>query len=50
MISCPLGVPRAFLGGDLLVTTVPLVFVPSLGIVQGGFFPDAWVWSGALLA
>ena len=41
---------RSALGAGLAVTAVPLLFVPSLGIVQGGFFPDAWVWSGALLA
>jgi O-antigen ligase len=29
---------------------VPLVLVPALGLVQGGFHPDAWVWSGALAA
>lgn len=29
---------------------VPLVLVPALGAVQGGFQPDAWVWSGALAA
>jgi O-antigen ligase len=26
------------------------VLVPALGAVQGGFQPDAWVWSGALAA
>ena len=29
---------------------VPLVLVPSLGLAQGGFSPDAWVWLGALAA
>jgi O-Antigen ligase len=29
---------------------VPLVLVPALGILQGGFLPDAWVWAGALAA
>jgi O-antigen ligase len=29
---------------------VPLALVPALGAVQGGFQPDAWVWSGALAA
>jgi O-antigen ligase len=29
---------------------VPLVLVPALGAVQGGYSPDAWVWSGALAA
>ena len=29
---------------------VPLVLVPALGLVQGGFQPDAWVWSGAIAA
>jgi len=29
---------------------VPLVLVPALGVVQGGYTPDAWVWSGALAA
>jgi O-antigen ligase len=30
------------------VAAVPLVLVPALGAVQGGFHPDTWVWSGAL--
>jgi hypothetical protein len=29
---------------------VPLVLVPALGLTQGGFLPDAWVWAGALAA
>ena len=29
---------------------VPLVLVPALGISQGGFSPDTWVWAGALAA
>lgn len=29
---------------------MPLVLVPALGAVQGGFLPDAWVWAGALAA
>src|SRR5207248_5364924 len=29
---------------------VPLVLVPALGLAQGGFSPDAWVWAGALAA
>jgi O-antigen ligase len=29
---------------------VPLVLVPALGVVQGGYTPDTWVWSGALAA
>jgi O-antigen ligase len=29
---------------------VALVLVPALGAVQGGYNPDAWVWSGALAA
>ncbi|MFL5954891.1 MAG: O-antigen ligase family protein [Gaiellaceae bacterium] len=32
------------------VAAVPLVLVPALGAVQGGFHPDAWVWSAALAA
>jgi hypothetical protein len=32
------------------VAAVPLVLVPALGAVQGGFDPDAWVWAGALAA
>ena len=32
------------------VAAVPLVLVPALGVVQGGYSPDAWVWSGALAA
>ena len=31
-------------------SAVPLVLVPALGAVQGGFQPDAWVWAGALAA
>ena len=33
-----------------MVALVPLVLVPALGAVQGGFEPDAWVWAGALAA
>jgi hypothetical protein len=33
-----------------LVAAVPLVLVPALGLAQGGFSPDAWVWAGALAA
>jgi len=29
---------------------VPLVLVPALGLSQGGFPPDRWVWAGALAA
>src|SRR5439155_14467802 len=29
---------------------VPLVLVPALGLAQGGFSPDVWVWAGALAA
>jgi hypothetical protein len=29
---------------------VPLVLVPTLGLAQGGFSPDAWVWLGVLAA
>jgi O-antigen ligase len=29
---------------------VPLVLVPALGLTQGGFLPDEWVWAGALAA
>jgi O-Antigen ligase len=29
---------------------VPLVLVPALGLTQGGFSPDTWVWAGALAA
>jgi O-antigen ligase len=32
------------------VAAVPLVLVPALGAVQGGFHPDTWVWAGALAA
>jgi O-antigen ligase/polysaccharide polymerase Wzy-like membrane protein len=32
------------------VAAVPLVLVPTLGAVQGGFAPNTWVWSGALAA
>jgi O-antigen ligase len=32
------------------VALVPLLLIPALGAVQGGFQPDAWVWSGALAA
>jgi hypothetical protein len=32
------------------VAAVPLALVPALGLTQGGFLPDAWVWSGALAA
>ncbi|HET7145865.1 MAG TPA: hypothetical protein VFI10_01605 [Gaiellaceae bacterium] len=33
-----------------MVVAVPLVLVPALGLVQGGYGPDTWVWSGALAA
>jgi O-Antigen ligase len=39
-------VPRS----ALAVASVPLVLVPALGAVQGGFLPGAWVWSAALAA
>jgi hypothetical protein len=32
------------------VAAVPLVLIPALGFIQGGFQPDTWVWSGALAA
>src|SRR5881275_3263703 len=32
------------------IVAVPLVLVPALGAAQGGFHPDAWVWSAALAA
>jgi O-antigen ligase len=32
------------------VAAIPLLLIPTLGAVQGGFQPDAWVWSGALAA
>jgi O-antigen ligase len=32
------------------VALVPLLLIPALGVVQGGFLPDTWVWSGALAA
>jgi len=34
----------------IAVVGVPLLLVPALGAVQGGFQPDAWVWAGALAA
>jgi hypothetical protein len=34
----------------IAVAAVPLVLVPLLGVVQGGYQPDAWVWSGAVAA
>ena len=38
------------IGFAAAVALVPLVLVPALGAVQGGFPPDAWVWSGAIAA
>ena len=38
------------IGPSAAVALVPLVLVPALGAVQGGFPPDTWVWSGALAA
>src|SRR5882672_1616312 len=32
------------------VAAIPLLLIPALGAVQGGFQPDAWVWSGTLAA
>jgi O-antigen ligase len=37
-------------GSRAALAGVPLLLVPALGAVQGGFQPDAWVWSGALAA
>jgi O-antigen ligase len=36
--------------GRAAVAAIPLVLVPALGAVQGGFDPDSWVWAGALAA
>jgi hypothetical protein len=36
--------------GGLAVAAIPLLLIPALGASQGGFLPDAWVWSGALAA
>jgi O-antigen ligase len=36
--------------GRFAVAGIPLVLVPALGAVQGGFHPDTWVWAGALAA
>ena len=36
--------------GGLAVAAIPLLLIPALGLVQGGFLPDAWVWSGTLAA
>ena len=36
--------------GGLAVAAIPLLLIPALGVDQGGFLPDAWVWSGALAA
>jgi len=32
------------------VAGAPLLLVPALGAVQGGFQPDTWVWAGTLAA
>ena len=32
------------------VVAVPLLLVPALGLAQGGFQPDTWVWAGAIAA
>ncbi|HKB49575.1 MAG TPA: hypothetical protein VKC57_17835, partial [Ktedonobacterales bacterium] len=32
------------------VAGVSLFLVPALGLAQGGFHPDTWVWAGALAA
>jgi len=40
---------RARVAG-LAAALVPLVLVPALGAVQGGFLPNAWVWAGTLAA
>ena len=36
--------------GRAAVAAVPLVLIPALGAVQGGFDPDTWVWAAALAA
>jgi O-antigen ligase len=44
--------PRAQANGlaRFAPAAIPLLLIPALGAVQGGFQPDAWVWSGALAA
>ena len=37
-------------GMQRAVAAVPLVLIPALGSVQGGFQPDTWVWAGAIAA
>jgi O-antigen ligase len=37
-------------GVQRAVAAVPLVLIPALGSVQGGFQPDTWVWAGAIAA
>jgi O-antigen ligase len=32
------------------VAAVPLVLIPALSVVQGGYQPDTWVWAGAIAA
>ena len=54
MSSGPTGGTRALgrvrgLGGSS-VAAIPLLLIPALGAVQGGFQPNTWVWSGALAA
>jgi O-antigen ligase len=34
----------------VVVAAVPLVFIPSLGAVQGGYLPATWVWATPLAA
>ena len=36
--------------GRTAVAGISLSLVPALGVVQGGFQPDAWVWAGTLAA
>jgi hypothetical protein len=52
--SVPTGRSRALARangpGGLAVAAIPLLLIPALGAVQGGFLPDAWVWSGTLAA
>ena len=45
------GTPAAAAGpADLVVAAIPLVLVPALGAVQGGYLPDAWVWATPIAA
>src|SRR5438067_69607 len=46
----PARTPRMALVTRGAVAAIPLLLIPALGALQGGFHPATWVWSGAVAA